>query len=141
MRIVVEVGDEVGCNAHHDERADPVQNMVGSDERAVHLVRPRSRRAVVGVCGSATSHFYYACDVVGKRRRRNCRSLKRLGMFALRSVLLFLGLRVQEVLQLPQLICEPLSSDVLPSSLSNLRMSYKQRCCNQPDWLFPSQLP
>jgi hypothetical protein len=35
---VPEVADEVGRNAQHDERADPVQNMVGSDERAVHLV-------------------------------------------------------------------------------------------------------
>lgn len=38
MRIVAEVGDKVGCNAHHDERTDPMKNMVRSDERAVQLV-------------------------------------------------------------------------------------------------------
>jgi hypothetical protein len=38
VRVVAEVGDEVGCNTHHDKRADPVQNMVRSNERAVYLV-------------------------------------------------------------------------------------------------------
>lgn len=47
MRVVRKGGDEVGRDAHNDERGDPVQNVVGENGRTVDLARPSGAGAVV----------------------------------------------------------------------------------------------
>jgi hypothetical protein len=56
MRVVTEVVDEVGCDAHDDEGADPMQHVVCGEERTMHLVRANSGRTIVGVGVCSASH-------------------------------------------------------------------------------------
>jgi hypothetical protein len=63
MRVVAEIVDEVGCNAHDDEGADPMQHVVCGEERTMHLVRANSGRTIVGVGVCSASHCENASDV------------------------------------------------------------------------------
>jgi hypothetical protein len=56
MCVVAEIVDEVGCDAHDNERTDPVQHVVCGEERTMHFVRANSGRTVVGVGVSGASH-------------------------------------------------------------------------------------
>jgi hypothetical protein len=56
MRVVTECGDEVRGDAHDDEGAEPVHNMVGSEKRTMQLVRADSGRAVVGIRSRGDGH-------------------------------------------------------------------------------------
>jgi hypothetical protein len=53
--IAPEVGDEIRRDTHDDESRDPVQNVIGEDQRTEHLVRCVGRGAVV-VSSGVSSH-------------------------------------------------------------------------------------
>jgi hypothetical protein len=55
MRIAWEGRDEVGRDAHDNERGDPMEDMIGEDGRSVHLVGGAGGGAVV-TC-AVSSHY------------------------------------------------------------------------------------
>jgi hypothetical protein len=60
--VAPEVSDEIRRDTHDDESRDPVQNVIGKDQRTEHLVRRVGRGAVVvssGVSGHCARRTWF----------------------------------------------------------------------------------